>query len=125
MGHCNVSDLLKLQTVVHGIKIKDPDEKFFCNICCKGKMTHSAISKKPDQRAKKPLDMVHSDLAGPITPTAKDGFVYAIVFVDDYSGMTFHYFLKNKSDATRAMETFIADVAPIGKIKVLRTDGGG
>ena len=50
MGHCNVSDLLKLQTVVHGIKIKDPDEKFFCNICCKGKMTHSAISKKPDQR---------------------------------------------------------------------------
>ena len=27
MGHCNVSDLLKLQAVVHGIKIKDPDEK--------------------------------------------------------------------------------------------------
>ena len=126
MGHCNVSDLLKLQVVVHGIKIQDPDEKIFCNICCNlGKMTHSAISKIPDQRAKKPLDMVHSDLARPIIPTAKDGFVYAIVFIDGYFGMTFHYFLRNKSDATRAMETFIADVAPIGKIKGLRTDGGG
>ena len=100
-------------------------KNYSATFCCKGKMTHSAVSKKPDQRAKKPLDMVHSDLAGPITPTAKDGFVYAIVFVDDYSGMTFHYFLKNKSDATRAMETFIADVASIGKIRVLRTDGGG
>ena len=28
MGHCNVSDLLKLQIVVYGIKIKDPDEFF-------------------------------------------------------------------------------------------------
>ena len=92
MGHCNVSDFLKLQAVVHGIKINYPDDKFFCNICCKGKMTHSAISKKPDERAKKPLDMVHSDLVGPITPTAMGGFVYAIVIVDYYSGMTFHYF---------------------------------
>ena len=69
--------------------------------------------------------MVHSDLAGPITPTANDGFVSANVFVDYYSVMTCHYFLKNKSDAIRAMETFIGDVSPIGKIKVLRTEGGG
>ena len=69
--------------------------------------------------------MVHSDLVGPITPTAKDGFVYAIVFVDDYFRITFHYFFRNKSDAARAMDRFIADVAPIGKIKVLRTNGGG
>ena len=69
ISHCNVSDL---QTVVHGIQIKDPDEKLFCNFCCKGKMTHSAMSKKPDQRAMKPFDMVHSDLAEPIIPTARD-----------------------------------------------------
>ena len=30
MGHCNVDDLLKLQNVVDGIKITNPDEKFFC-----------------------------------------------------------------------------------------------
>ena len=44
MGHCNVDDLLKLQNVVDGIKITNPDEKFFCDICCKGKMPHTAIN---------------------------------------------------------------------------------
>ena len=88
-------------------------------------MPHTAINKKPDKRAKKPLDLVHSDLSGQLSPADKNGYQYAMVFVDDYSGMTFHYLLKNKSDATRAMEKFIADVAPIGKIKRLRSDNGG
>ena len=88
-------------------------------------MPHTAINKKPDERAKKPLDLVHSDLSGQLSLADKNGYQYAMVFVHDYSGMTFHYLLKNKSDATRAMEKFIADVAPIGKIKRLRSDNGG
>ena len=87
-------------------------------------MLHTAINKKPDKRAKKPLDLVHSDLSGQLSPADKNGYQYAMVFVDDYSGMTFHYLLKNKSDVTRAMEKFIADVAPIGKIKRSRSDSG-
>ena len=71
------------------------------------------------------IDLVHSDLAGPISPVAKDGFEYAICILDDYSGMVFHYFMKHKSDTTLATAKFIADVAHIGKIKRLRTDNGG
>ena len=58
-------------------------------------MPHTAINKKPDERAKKPLDFVHSDLSGQLSPADKNGYQYAMVFVDDYSGMTFHYLLKN------------------------------
>ena len=46
-------------------------------------------------------------------------------FLDDYSGMVFHYFMKHKSDTTLATAKFIADVAHIGNIKRLRTDNGG
>jgi hypothetical protein len=42
---------------------------------------------------------VHIDLAdGPVEITSKEGFRYAIVFTDDYTGVVFVYFLKNKSD---------------------------
>ena len=53
-----------------------PNNKFFCDICCRGKLPYYAVNKKPDDRALKPLDLVHSDLAGPISPVAKDGFEY-------------------------------------------------
>ena len=125
MGHCNLDDLVKLEGVVDGLKISDPNNKFFCDISCPGKLPHCAVNRKPDARALKPLDHVHSDLAGPISPVAKDGFEYAICFLDDYSGMVFHYFMKHKSDTTLATAKFIADVAHIGKIKRLRTDNGG
>ena len=98
---------------------------FSVTLCCRGKLPHCAVNRKPDARALKPLDLVHSDLAGPISPVAKDGFEYAICFLDDYSGMVFHYFMKHKSDTTLATAKFIADVAHIGKIKRLRTDNGG
>ena len=84
MRHCNLDDLLKLEGVVDGLKISDPNNKFFCDICCRGKLPHCSVNKKPDARALKPLDLVHSDLAGLISPVAKDGCEYAICFLDYY-----------------------------------------
>ena len=53
---------------------------------------------EPDERAKAALDLVHTDLAGPIEPEAKDGFLYVLSFTDDYNSVVFVYFLKVKSD---------------------------
>ena len=41
---------------------------------------------------------------------------YVINFVDDYSGICSVYFLKQKSDAVRALKKFLCDVAPYGKV---------
>ena len=35
------------------------------------------------------------------------------------------YFLKSKSDVARATAKFLADMAPYGKVKTIRSDGGG
>lgn len=59
-----------------------------------------------------------------IEPADKDGYRYAIAFTDDYNGMIFPYFIKAKSDTTKATEKFIADVAPYGKIKCIQSDNG-
>ena len=122
LGHLNQKDCLSLESVVDGMKIMDKNA-FKCGICAEGKMVeyrnHTA-----DEKAKAPLDLVHSDLAGPISPSSIEGSKYAIIFTDDYSGVMFLYFLRNKSDATRATARFLADIAPYGNIKRLRTDQG-
>ena len=64
-------------------------------------MTQSK-NRNPDVRSKVPLELVHTDLAGPIEPMSKEGFRYSIAFTDDYSGVVFVYFLKNKSDTVEA-----------------------
>ena len=96
MGHFNFQDLRKLQNVVEGMKIAD-EQQCRCTICTQGKMCQTR-SQKPDERAKIPLEFVHCDLAGPIDPVARDGFKYALCFVDDYTGINMVYFLKQKSD---------------------------
>ena len=94
-----------------------------CDVCVLGKMIQGR-SRTPRCRSTVPLALVHTDLAGPIEPASCEGFRYAIVFTDDYSGTVFVYFLKNKSDALEATERFLADSAPFGKVKCLRSDNG-
>ena len=122
MGHCNFNDLRKLQNVVEGMKIVD-DRQCECAICTQGKM-YQFRNRKPDEKAKEPLEFVHCDLAGPIDPIAKDGFKYALSFVDDYTGINMVYFLKQKSDTLEATEKFLSDTAPFGKVKRIRSDNG-
>ena len=105
------------------MKITDYEEAE-CEVCTQGKMCQTK-NREPDQRAKAPLEFVHCDLAGAIEPVAKDGFKYALSFVDDFSGTNMIYFLRQKSDAVEATEKFLADAAPYGKVRRLRSDKGG
>jgi hypothetical protein len=114
---------VKLEQVVDGMSITDMHE-FECGVCVQGKMKQYR-SREPDKRANGPLELVHCDLAGPVDPESKDGFRYALGFVDDYSGLIMTYLLKQKSDTLRATEKYLADIAPYGSIKRLRSDQGG
>ena len=117
LGHCNIDDVTKLEHVVKGMKIIDLS-KFDCETCTLAKQLNTR-NREPDARGTYPFELVHTDLAGPIDPVAKDGFRYAMIFTDDYSGCLFTYFLKEKSDAVKATEKFLSDIAPYGKVKTL------
>ena len=58
------------------------------------------------------LELVHCDLAGPIEPVAKEGFRYALGFINDYSGILMIYFIKQKSDSLKVTENFLSDCSP-------------
>ncbi|CAB4019984.1 myosin heavy fast skeletal muscle, partial [Paramuricea clavata] len=103
-------------------QLKCPDGTTF-GMEQKGKMCQFR-NRSPDERATAPLDFVHCDLAGPIDPVGRDGFKYALSFVDDYSGIIMVYFLKCKSDNPEALQQFLADAAPFGRVKRVRSDNG-
>ena len=115
-GHLNLEDLIKMENAVQGMKITNKNEKFDCKVCAKGKMFQTR-NREPDKRAKSILDLVHSDVAGPIDPVSRDGYKYTLLFIDDYSGIIFTYFLKNKSDVATATKRFLCDMRPYGSIK--------
>ena len=78
--------------VVEGMKISD----FNCEIVV-GKMMQYR-NRALDERATASLELVHCDLSGPIDPVAREGYKYAISFIEDYVGINTTYFLKSKSD---------------------------
>ena len=74
LGHCNYDHVVKLESVVNGMKVKrDGGKSLDCNVCTLGKLTQNR-NRKPDARATVPFELVHTDLAGPIDPISKEGF---------------------------------------------------
>ena len=79
------------------------------------------------QRAKNVIELVHSDICGPINPSFNKGKRYLITFIDDYSRKTWVYFLQEKSKAFSAFKSFMECVEnEIDEvIKTLHTNRGG
>jgi hypothetical protein len=58
--------------MVQGLpKLQEKEEK--CSDCMKGKQHREAIPREAQWRATKPLELVHSDICGPITPQSNGG----------------------------------------------------
>ena len=51
-----------------------------------------------EHKFKEPLDLVHSDVCGPMSVHSFSGYSYYATFNDDYSRKTWMYFLKAKSE---------------------------
>jgi len=98
----------------------------FCKGCAKGKNVRKPFTSS-DNKTKGILEMIHSDVCGPMPTTSLNGYVYYITFVDDYSRKTWVYFLKGKEEVFNKFKEYKALVENLSKkkIKILRSDSGG
>ena len=97
-----------------------------CESCLLGKMTRSPFLGK-GTRASDLLGLIHTDVCGPMSITARGGFNYFITFTDDLSRYGFVYLMKHKSEAFEKFKEFQNEVENQldRKIKALRSDRGG
>ena len=72
------------------------------------------------------MELIHSDVFGPIPVPSLGGAIYYVRFIDDFSRNTSLYFLKKKLEVFSKFKEFKALVEnQIGKkIKVLRINNG-
>lgn len=77
-------------------------------------------------RAKKLLEIIHSDVCGPMSVNSLGNKRFFVTFIDDCSRKTFVYVIGKKSDVFECFANFKALVEnqTERKIKIIRTDGG-
>ena len=94
-----------------------------CEPYLEGKMT-LRLFKATGYRDKKVLDLVHTDLCGPMSTSARGGYEY---FIDNYSRYGYIYLMRHKSKAFDKFKEFKAKVENHRgrSIKSLRSDRGG
>ena len=73
------------------------------------------------------LDLVHTDVRGPMLTQAKGGYEYFITFTDDYSRYGYVYLMRRTFEAFEKIKEFRAEVEnQLGKyIKAIQSNRGG
>ena len=111
--------------MVRGMKIDRSKTGLDCEICIKGKMTKMSFPKKSERVSEK-LEIVHSDLCGPMRVESNGKARYFVTFIDDQSRWCEVRLLKRKDEVFGAFKEYKAFVeTQTGrKIKHLQSDNG-
>ncbi len=127
LGHLNMASLKELDAMVDGMNLKEVPLHHICERCVKGKHQRTSFPKDRATRASQLLEIVHTDVCGPMKTTSHGGARYFLTFIDDFSRKTHVYLLKAKGEAFEKFKQYKTLVEnEIGhKIKVLRSDNGG
>ena len=67
-----------------------------CSHCFAGKQNRVSFKRHPPSRKSGLLDLVHSDVCGPLKVKTFSGALYFITFIDDCSKKLWTYTLKTK-----------------------------
>src|SRR4051812_42084549 len=128
LGHLNFCDLKALQQegMVTGLPhINVPAE--LCEECVKGKQHKGSFSKDAGHRTNAHLEVVYSDVCGPMQVDTLGGNRYFVTFIDDFSRKLWTYVIKRKDEVFDVFKRFksMAERQCGRKLKILKTDGGG
>jgi transposase InsO family protein len=127
MGHIGEKGLRDMQRkgMVEGL----PEcglEVNFCEHCIYGKQSQVRFPSRATME-NRILELVHSDVFGPVTMASLGGSLYYVSFIDDFSRNTWIYFLRNKSEVFDRFKDFkyLVENQTEKRIKILMIDNGG
>lgn len=128
LGHINSTDMNAMKNgAVEGLMYDNKADigKYNCTVCCEGKQTRLPFPQS-SHRSESVLEVVHADVCGPMENKSIGSSRYFLLFVDDYSRMSFVYFLKNKSEVFASFKEFknMVEKQTNSCIRTLRTDNG-
>lgn len=124
-GNAVIDELIR-RDLMKNVAESPTDSKRSCNACLEGKMTRRHFGRVLESKSTRKLDLVHSDLCGPMSVNSFGGALYFLILVDDATRMTYVSFLKKKSETLREFKSFVSEMENQGRcrIRALRTDNG-
>lgn len=143
VSHSSIQSMVE-NNVIAGVHISNskPDP-ISCDGCVIGKGHRQPIPKSVKFKSTKLLELVHSDLNGPLDVPSLGGSKYFVTFVDDFSKWTVVYMIRRKSETFHCFKKYhsyaqlhtgnsvsLVNVIYRSKktqaqLKALRTDNGG
>lgn len=127
LGHLSHDRMKQLIGISEGMDITPGDLKKkekLCDTCMKAKQSRLPFEKKG--RTKQPLELIHTDLCGPIDPPTWDGKRYMLTVIDDYTHFSMVYLIRNKHEVTEYLKEYIRLVETKWNRKVsrIKSDNG-
>jgi hypothetical protein len=123
LGHIGQDRLHRLaRTGLLGSLTKEKSP--ICEHCLAGKATRLPFGKA--KRASSPLQLIHSDICGPMNVRERHERNYFIIFIDDFTRFGHVYLISYKSEALDCFirYTNLVENKLSTKIKALRSDRG-
>ena len=95
-----------------------------CEACLVGKACRKPFG--TTKRAAHPIELVHSDICGPMNKKACHGASYFLTLIDDYSRYDYVYLLSHCYEALDCVKLFMVEVENKHEkgLKTFRTDSG-
>ena len=104
LGHIGVKRMKKLHA--DGL-LESLDYESFdtCKPCLMGKMTKTPFSETME-RATNLLEIIHTDVCGPMSVEARGGYRYVLTLTDDLSRYGYAYLMKHKFETFEKFKEF-------------------
>ena len=97
-----------------------------CAICMAGKMSQIPFPIPLNCRTSEPLQIIHTDICGPMRQQSLGGNLYFVTFVDDFTKWTEVRMLKHKSDLLQTFKDVkvFLETQTGKKIRAIQSDNG-
>jgi len=104
LGHLGNTNMTRLKTMVDGVDFKGTISD--CDVCTRAKQKRNPFSGTLPT-ANRILEIVDTDLMGPLDPPTFDGYKYIQVIMDVYTRYVETHLLKSKTEASDTLIKFI------------------
>jgi len=129
LGHQSWPAIKQLPNGVSGIQLHaNGPSTCTCEACIMTKMFQKPFQPSEDQAMTRLLELIHTDVIGPMQTQTMCGYRYIIMFTDDNARYTEVYFMKATSEAPAKFKEYVAKVEKLhtkSKVCWIRVDGGG
>jgi 5'-3' exoribonuclease 2 len=105
------------------LEIDIPNE--VCEECVQAKQHKNNFSKDARSKSKVILEVIYSDVCGPIQLDLIVGNRYFVTFIDDFSRKLWTYLIKKKSEMIEVFARFksMVEIQSGRKLKIIMSDG--